>query len=185
MASTSKVEGVGNIPLTGAETNLVIKVTAENGTTQDYNIKVIKTSGATLSVNDIVNSAPIKNDGTYISGLTVGMSITDFQNVINKVSPTASVTITGNKTIIGTNDKITICNNGECKDYLAVIYGDTNGDGSITILDLLKVQKDILNTSKLSGIYNKAADTNKDGNITILDLLKVQKQILGSSKIEQ
>ncbi len=185
IVSSSKVSGTGNIPLTGTETNLVISVTAENGKVQNYNIKVIKTAGAALSVGDIVNAAPLKNDGTYISGLTVGLSIADFKNVINKVSPTASITITGNTDIIGTNDKVTICNNGECRDYLAVVYGDTNGDGAITILDLLKVQKNILNTSKLSGAYGLAADTNKDGNITILDLLKVQKHILGSSNIEQ
>ncbi len=185
IASTSTVSGVGNIPLTGTETNLVIKVTAENGTTQDYNIRVIKTSGGSLSINDVVNAASIKSDGTYLSGFNVGMSITDLKNAINKVSPVATINVVGNENVLGTNDKVTICNNGECKDYLIVVYGDTNGDGSISILDLLKVQKNILNTSKLNGAYLTAADTNKDGVVNILDLLKVQKQILGSSSIEQ
>lgn len=185
IANEATVSGVGNIPLTGTETNLVVRVTAENGTTQDYNIKVIKTSGGSLSINDVVNAASIKSDGTYLSGFNVGMSISDLKNAINKVSPVATVTVTGNTDILGTNDKVSICNNGECKDYLVIIYGDTNGDGSISILDLLKVQKNILNTSKLSGAYLQAADTNKDGVVNILDLLKVQKQILGSSSIEQ
>ena len=113
------------------------------------------------------------------------MSISDLKNAINKVSPVATVTVTGNTDILGTNDKVSICNNGDCKDYLVIVYGDTNGDGSISILDLLKVQKNILNSSKLSGAYLQAADTNKDGAVNILDLLKVQKQILGSSSIEQ
>ncbi len=185
IAASATVSGVGNISLTGPETNLVIKVTAENGTVQNYNIRVIKTSGGSLGINDIVNAASIKSDGTYLSGFNVGMSITDLKNAINKISPGATVNVVGNANTLGTNDRVNICNNGDCKDYLVIIYGDTNGDGSISILDLLKVQKNILNTSKLNGAYLKAADTNKDGAVNILDLLKVQKQILGSSNIEQ
>ena len=67
----------------------------------------------------------------------------------------------------------------------AVIYGDVNGDSSIGVLDLLKVQKHILGSSMLSGAAKEAADVNKDGNITVLDLLKVQKHILGDSAISQ
>ena len=32
------------------------------------------------------------------------------------------------------------------KEYTVVILGDTNGDGSITILDLLRIQKQLLNS---------------------------------------
>ena len=69
--------------------------------------------------------------------------------------------------------------------YNVVIYGDTNGDGQISALDLLRVQKDILSLSKLSGFYSSAADTNKDGKVTALDLLQVQKHILKMKSIAQ
>ena len=53
------------------------------------------------------------------------------------------------------------------------------------IVDLLKVQKDILGVNKLTDGYREAADVNKDGVVDIIDLLKIQKHILGVSKIEQ
>ena len=188
--SKATVSGVGSIKLTGNETKATIKVTAENGKIQEYNITFVKTAGVEMSVTDIVNNSALKNDGYYISGLQIGMSIAEFKNIINKTSATATINVTDanggvKSNSMATGDNIKICNGSECKDYVAVIVGDPDGDGEVTIIDLLKVQKDILNSSKLVGAYKKAADTDKDGSITIIDLLKVQKQILGDSKIEQ
>ena len=86
---------------------------------------------------------------------------------------------------VGTGYKVNITVGEESTTFEVVIYGDTNGDSEITILDLLRVQKHILKSSTLSGANAKAADVSKDNNIDILDLLKVQKHILGSSTIEQ
>ena len=83
-----------------------------------------------------------------------------------------------------TGYKVTISGN-TIETLEIVIYGDASGDGEINALDLLKVQKDILGTSKLSGAYKKAADASKDGAINALDLLKIQKNILGTAKLEQ
>ena len=188
--SKATVAGVGSIKLTGNETKATIKVTAENGKIQEYNITFVKTAGVEMSVTDIVNNSAIKNDGYYISGLQIGMSVAEFKNIINKTSATATINVTdanggAKSNSMATGDNIKICNGSECKDYVAVIVGDASGDGVVSILDLLKVQKHLLNTNKLVGTYEKAADTNKDGNVTILDLLKIQKHILGSSVLEQ
>ena len=86
---------------------------------------------------------------------------------------------------VGTGYKVTITVLEESKTFEVVIYGDTNGDAEITILDLLRVQKHILKSSTLSGANAKAADVSKNSEIDILDLLKVQKHILGSSTIKQ
>ena len=71
------------------------------------------------------------------------------------------------------------------RKYTLVLYGDVNGDGKISLVDLLRVQKHLLNTSRLSGAYKTAADVSKDGSLTILDLLRVQKHLLGTTKIKQ
>ena len=84
-----------------------------------------------------------------------------------------------------TGDIVTITSGEETKSFTVVLYGDVSGDGKITILDLLKVQKYLLNTSNLTGAYKEAADVSKDGKITVLDLLKVQKHLLGTSYISQ
>lgn len=143
------------------------------------------------TVTEIIKQMDVKTESTYISGLTQGMKANKLKSSILSVSDTATVAITDsknqNKTTakLATGDKVTITSGKDQKTYTVVIYGDTNGDGEITAIDLLRVQKHILNYSKLTGVYKEAADTNKDGNISAIDLLQVQKDILGYSNIKQ
>ena len=112
------------------------------------------------------------------------------ENNIKKVEEKALVVFTDkdgnvfNERALRTGDKIKIVSGKEEKTFEFIIYGDVNGDGEITILDLLKVQKHLLGSINLEGVYLKASDVNKDNEITILDLLKVQKHLLGSIVIE-
>lgn len=70
--------------------------------------------------------------------------------------------------------------------YTILIYGDSNGDGKINSIDLLKIQRHILELEKLEGIYIKASNVRKTGTKpTSVDLLLIQKHILGYQKIEQ
>ena len=78
--------------------------------------------------------------------------------------------------------KITVPS-GASKTFGIVVNGDTNGDGKSDIIDLLRVQKSILGTTKLDNLYFKGADTNFDGKIDIIDLLRIQKFILGDIKL--
>ena len=87
-------------------------------------------------------------------------------------------TLSGNSTI-GTGNVITITVGNESKSFTLVVNGDTSGDGVVTILDLLQVQKHIKGDKKLSNAYLLAGDTSGDNNVTILDLLQVQKHIKG------
>lgn len=57
--------------------------------------------------------------------------------------------------------------------------GDVNGDGAVTVMDLLKVRKAILGMNQLTEEEQKAADINGNGKIDVLDLLRIQKSILG------
>lgn len=69
--------------------------------------------------------------------------------------------------------------------YIVVLYGDANGDGSVSALDLLRIQKYILNQAELTGEYLEAADGNHDGVVNALDLLRIQKAILQQAEIIQ
>ena len=66
-----------------------------------------------------------------------------------------------------------------------VIYGDTNGNGNITIADLVLIRKHLLELSFLKESYYSAADINKDGSVSIADLVFVRKHLLELSKISQ
>jgi minor extracellular protease Epr len=143
------------------------------------------------NISDILNVMGLKNDNTYISGININTNSDTLVANIKKVNANAEVIIRDSNNnvksnrILATNDSITITIDNETKLYNVIIYGDTNGDGSIDIIDLLRVQKLILRTMSATEPYLRAADTNKDGNVDIIDLLRVQKHVLGSTSIQQ
>ena len=90
--------------------------------------------------------------------------------------------------LIGTGTKIQILKNSEeqeiITEYIAIIYGDVNGDGKINSIDLLKLQRHILEIESLDKYSQIAGNINKDGRKpTSRDLLLIQRDILGLSKI--
>ena len=66
-----------------------------------------------------------------------------------------------------------------------IIYGDVNGDGAITALDLLYVKRHILGISSLSGAFLTAGDVKTGDGISALDLLYIKRHILEISAIVQ
>ena len=110
-------------------------------------------------------------------------------NFLNKISVTNGNKMVTNSTgaekasnsKIGTGDQLVV----GTQKYTIIVYGDTNGEGGITALDLLRVQKHILDITKLKDVYGSAADTSKDGKVNALDLLQLQKHILNIKAISQ
>jgi hypothetical protein len=66
-----------------------------------------------------------------------------------------------------------------------VIYGDVNGDGRITSVDLNQIFNHVLQTSKLEGVYGSAADIDKNSKISSADLNKIFNHVLQVSNISQ
>ena len=66
-------------------------------------------------------------------------------------------------------------------EYKIIVTGDLNKDGSVTILDIIKLRVYLLLKNNLDDLEVIAADTNLDNkNITIIDLIKMR--ILALSK---
>lgn len=86
---------------------------------------------------------------------------------------------------IGTGCKMLFLKEGGVADIVAiVIKGDTDGNGSIDVLDMEAIQKSILGIGdKLSGAYKEAASLTDGADITVLDMEAIQKDILGIQKI--
>jgi len=190
-SDTSIVEGEGTVNILDneMEKEVVIKVTSETGAEKTYKITIIKIEEETpseeekLSVSDVLENVDVKINDTYISGIKENTTATQLNNSITKQYPNITVIITDKdgKDVAGilkTGDKVTIKTNMEEKTFVVVIKGDTNGDGKITTLDLLRIQKHILNYSKLNNENLESCDTNYDGNVNTLDLLRIQKHIL-------
>ena len=89
--------------------------------------------------------------------------------------------------IIGTGTKILVKENDNIlRKYTIIIYGDCNGDGKINSVDLLVLQRHILELEKLNGVFLKAGNVRKTSNKpSSVDLLLIQRHILGYQKIEQ
>ena len=144
-----------------------------------------------IDVNTGVVGAGFKIDGDVISNISFNTNVDVINSKLSSVNANLKVTSYldryGNKASgnVGTGDTLVITNGSTTKSYKVVIYGDNNGDGKVSVLDLLRVQKDILGSSSLSTYDKKASDTNRDGKIDVVDLLRVQKQLLGNNVIEQ
>ena len=146
--------------------------TTNEGNTQTSIEQIINESSITVS-NDIVTN--IKYD-TKVS--TIKNKLTE-NGAMDAVIKNANGNVLGNNDIIGTGCTLTIVVDGNQITYTFSIIGDTSGDGKVTILDLLQVQKHLQGDKKLTNAYHKAGDTSGDNNITILDLLQIQKHLQG------
>lgn len=89
--------------------------------------------------------------------------------------------------IIGTGCKVRIKEDGKVlREYKIILYGDANGDGKINSVDLLVLQRHILEIEPINDIFRKATNINKNGKKpTSVDLLLIQRHILGLQIIEQ
>lgn len=187
-SSDSKVEGTGTIKLPLEKNEIIIKVTAQNGEIRNYKINIIRVQDTT-TVEEVVLKLGVKANGNYMYGMSVGTDTSTIIASILKISPTASVVVSdsaGNiKTgPLATGDKVRLKTlTSEEKTFEIAINGDVNGDGSVDIKDLLRVQKYLLSTVNLEGSSSISADNNYDGKINVQDLLRIQKYILGSITI--
>ena len=116
------------------------------------------------------------------------------QDIRNKIITDYEIEIVNNRNevlkdtdIVGTGTKIRVKEDGEIlREYQIIIYGDSNGDGKINSVDLLVIQRHILEIERLSGVYKKASNINKNGKEpNSVDLLLIQRHILELQFIKQ
>ena len=92
--------------------------------------------------------------------------------------------------LVGTGSKVQIFMNTDVQtlvaEYEIIIYGDVDGNGKINSVDLLKLQRHILEIEELDFLSQKAGNINKNGKKpTSVDLLLIQRHILGLKQIVQ
>ncbi len=181
----SIVDGIGNIELSANTNNISITVVSEDGEVKTYYIEVLKVNDIT-NMSEIIQNICAKVNNDYISNIRINTQISSIINNILSTSPSSIITVkdssgntvqTTNKFKTGQSLTINSTSN-EIKTFKVAVIGDVNGDGDITIFDLLKIQKHLLGASVMSNEYRTAADTNNDDIVTILDLLRVQKHLL-------
>ncbi len=190
--SGASVSGTGQVSLSSGTNNIYLTVTAASGKKATYHLLIYYegAGGGTVTVPEpTVNTS--YTIGSYIRGIAIGTDVATFKNNFTVTNGSAKVLYSNDteKTsgVICTGDKIAVYdNNGSHKySYSLVVFGDTNSDGKVSVIDLASVQMHRLAVSKLTGIQAIAADVNHDGKITILDLAIVQMHRLDVSEITQ
>ena len=172
------------------EGNSKIQVISEENNNIQTECHVIVTRN--LEENEIIFQEPLKHQGIYITG------IPDNNNTVSEIKKNIITNLEteivnsknealSNEDKVGTNCKLQIKENENLlKSYEFILYGDVNGDGRINSVDLLVLQRHILELQFLEPIYQKAGNINKNGKKpTSVDLLLIQRHILGLKTIEQ
>jgi len=172
---TSNEVGSGDVSVSGR----IVRTNSRFSTTQpdSPNPSVVPTAAfnTELSISD-----------SYITGVASGITAGALVSALGVTEGSLTVynslgtELSGNE-VVGTGTTVYLYNNSNQiqATYNVVIHGDINGDGDITILDLLRIRKQLMGIATLTGPYAEAADTNGDGDVAILDLLRVRKHLMG------
>ena len=183
------VDNMGNITAI-KEGEAIIQVIAEENSKIQAQCKL--TVVRKLEDSEIHFDSSLSVNGTEISGLDY--SNNTVENLKQKITTDLELQFVNNKgdilgeeDVIGTGSKIQVKENGNILlEYTIILYGDVNGDGKITSVDLLVLQRHILEIEQLEEIYTKAANIRKTASKpTSVDLLLIQRHILGLQIIEQ
>ena len=136
---------------------------------------------SSLSVNSLEISGIDYKENTVADikdKITTNLQI-EIVNYENKILQDTDLVGTGSKIYVKEDDKI-------LREYKIIIYGDANGDGRINSVDLLVLQRHILEIEKIEPIFRKACNIGKNGKKpTSVDLLLIQRHILKLQIIEQ
>lgn len=184
----AKVDADGNITgISEGKTNIIVK--SEDGNiTKKLEITVIRK----LENGEIIFDESLKITENEISGLENSNNTVD--KIVNKIQTNYTIEIynqSGQKiegnSLVGTGSTIKILDNDSLiSQYNVIIYGDVNGDGKINSVDLLVLQRHILEIKKFEGVFLKAGNIRKNGkNPSSVDCLLIQRHILGLQTIEQ
>lgn len=179
----TSVSGIGNINITNS-TSHVIKSSALNGDVKTYKINIVKTDSEVMTIDEVLDASKLSYNSDAITGLKLSTNMEMFKEnlikqssdlIINVKDANGDLKTKGN---IGTGDIITITLGSETKEIKAIVPGDINGDGLVSISDLIRTQKYLLKMSELNSVLVKGADVNQDGKVNVVDLLKMQKHLL-------
>ncbi len=160
-----------------AETNTAYASEKSNALTVTTVSSVPSTTTSTIhTVSDSTISKITA--GTTVNNLLSGLSAGQYCKVYKGNSEVARTSKVGTGMVVKIMDGNTVKTS-----YTVIVTGDTNGDGDITITDMLAIKAHVLKKSTLSGVYATAADTSGDGGVTITDFIQVKAKILGKGNI--
>ena len=187
--SVVKIDNTGLITAINEGSTKIIVKSQEGNITKEITVTVLPK----LQDDELKFSDELRVEGNEVSGFDISkLKVSEIKDKINtiyniEIYNSKGELLEDNK-FAGTGSIIKIVdeNNLVKMEYKIIIYGDVNGDAKINSVDLLVLQRHILEVEKLHDVFIKAGNINKNGkNPTSLDLLLIQRHILGLKSIEQ
>ena len=188
-STLSTVTGTGEILVPDTENTVTVTVKSQVGEEKKYQITIKKVDDTT-TIKDVISNSSLLTNDTYMQNIKDNTKIETLKNNLTKAGATSIIlkdkngkVIENTNTLLATGQTITINTAVESKTYTISVKGDTSGDGIVTILDLLEVQKHIKKAETLKNANILSADTSGDNKVTILDLLEIVQHIKGFKKL--
>ena len=126
-----------------------------------------------------IESDEYELDGKYIIGIKQNTDLSKFESTLNANTNydvyRENIKLSKSDLVI-TGDKL-ITEYGEI--FYIIVRGDISKDGIITIKDLVKIRKNILELEEFDDLQQRAGNLAKDDVIDIKDLVIIRKIILG------
>ena len=165
--ATGKVMGISN----GTATITII--TEDGNKTDTIDIMVNKLVELSSSTYNIISENRIVVIPSQVNG----------QTFKNNTTSSYDISFDDNTTYLGTGKEVNIVKNGNViTTYTILVYGDVNGDGKLTLSDIMKLARHVYGTNNpLSGIYLKAGDYNQDGKYKLSDIMHIAKKVYGGN----
>lgn len=202
----AKVEGIGAYPIMPGTNVFKITGISEAGDRREYTVSIIRKAEDGSVPSDVhlpqqevpalnFSQQIVKVSNDQMTGLDPAKQLNQVQQFVANLGVTAGYQVQVYKNdgtpatetdLLGTGSIVRVSyDNLISKDYKIVIYGDVNGDGRISSVDLNQVFNHVLQTSSLEGVYGSAADIDKNTKISSADLNKIFNHVLQVSNISQ
>ena len=133
---------------------------------------------------EMSTDAYVIRDG-FLRSIAIG---TPVSTLLENLVPNELITIhkgsASTEDVAATGMTVEYAANSETIQTLTVVVtGDVNGDGVVSITDLVQINNHLLKKSALTGAAASAADVNADGVISITDLVQINNHLLKKSTI--
>ena len=180
----SDYEVVDGNNLPAGKTTVTISYT-ENGITKTTTQNITVTEKLQMEIENYVEHK--EQNTSYIINISPNTTIREFCEKIKtngeiKIYKEAQEIIDKNAEI-ATGMKIKILLNNEQVEYEAVVTGDINGDGKISLVDLANLKLSMIGKRTLSTASMMAGDINGDGKTSLNDLAKLKMYLVGKITI--
>lgn len=194
LVKTSTVSGTGSYNLNVGNNTIQVVCKSQSGSARTYTITIYRnssgaTGGEVVDTNAGLTST-VYSVGTYITGIQPGTDTTTLLAGLSSSNTVKILDASGNEksgtTATGDSAAVYDASGNMISSTKIVIYGDINGDGKISLSDLVILNRHVTHKSNLSGVYLEAADTNrKNDGISLADLVFLNNHLIGKKIIEQ